>query len=157
MSTKDEKNTNGVNAKLCSFKSVFNEEFPVNRKNWKGEDERIQAKIDKIIIPIIQRDYAQGRENEEKRRNAFLDRLRKAVDEKEPSPITLDFVYGKIKADDEMKECVMEPLDGQQRLTTLFLLHWYAAKKDKIECQEFMSKFTYRTRYSAESFCKELV
>ena len=33
----------------------------------------------------------------------------------------LDFVYG------DVKDGVLRPLDGQQRLTTLFLLHWYVA------------------------------
>ena len=35
--------------------------------------------------------------------------------------MALDFVYGDVKAG------VLRPLDGQQRLTTLFLLHWYVA------------------------------
>ena len=54
-------------------------------------------------------------------RERFIEALYKAVTE---NPITLDFVYGDID-----KEGNMTPLDGQQRLTTLFLLHWYAAKK----------------------------
>ena len=50
-------------------------------------------------------------------------------------------------------------IDGQQRLTTLFLLHWYAAKKEKISKDKyaFLSKFSYETRYSARYFCDELV
>lgn len=53
----------------------------------------------------------------------------------------------------------MTPLDGQQRLTTLFLLHWYAAKKEKISDDKyaFLSRFSYETRYSARYFCAELV
>ncbi len=53
-------------------------------------------------------------------RNRFLDALKNAITS---TPITLDFVYGDIDA-----EGTLTPLDGQQRLTTLFLLHWYAAK-----------------------------
>lgn len=77
-------------------------------------------KVNKISIPIIQRDYAQGRKTADivRVRNRFLDSLHDALDE---DPITLDFVYGDI--DDKG---VLTPLDGQQRLTTLFLLHWYA-------------------------------
>ena len=45
-------------------------------------------------------------------------------------PVTLDFVYGDIDANG-----VMTPLDGQQRLTTLFLLHWYAARKSARFCR----------------------
>lgn len=68
--------------------------------------------------------------------------------------ITLDFVYGDIDANG-----VMTPLDGQQRLTTLFLLHWYAARKDKVPEEEcaFLNNFSYETRYSARDFCDCLI
>ena len=117
-----------------------------------GEDqETVQLK--KIVIPIIQRDYAQGRSGAEvsRIRERFLESLYRSVTEK---PITLDFVYGDI--DDGGN---MIPLDGQQRLTTLFLLHWYAAKKANIPEEEygFLKKFSYDTRYSARRFCIELV
>ncbi len=129
---------------LHSFMDIFDTTF--------GEDqEAVQLK--KIIIPIIQRDYAQGRKGPDvsRVRSRFLESLYKAVTEK---PITLDFVYGDI--DDEGN---MIPLDGQQRLTTLFLLHWYAAKKGNIpeEEYEFMRRFSYETRYSARYFCTDLV
>lgn len=129
---------------LHSFMDIFDSTF--------GEDqEAVQLK--KIIIPIIQRDYAQGRKGSEvtRVRERFLESLYKAITEK---PITLDFVYGDI--DDEG---TMTPLDGQQRLTTLFLLHWYAAKKGNIleEDYNFLKKFSYETRYSARYFCIDLV
>lgn len=38
--------------------------------------------------------------------------------------INLDFIYGNLDGDTFL------PLDGQQRLTTLFLLHWYAYEKE---------------------------
>lgn len=108
--------------------------------------------IQKIVIPIIQRDYAQGRltPNINRVRNRFLEALHNAVVN---TPITLDFVYGDIDADG-----VMTPLDGQQRLTTLFLLHWYAAKKANVPAEqcEFLYRFGYETRYSARYFCREL-
>lgn len=110
-------------------------------------------KVNKISIPIIQRDYAQGRKTADivRVRNRFLDSLHDALDK---TPITLDFVYGDI--DDKG---VMIPLDGQQRLTTLFLLHWYAAKKEGVVADEyaFLKDFSYETRYSAREFCEELV
>lgn len=58
-----------------------------------------------------------------------------------------------------------EPLDGQQRLTTLFLLHWYLASLDR-KFDEFRSWitlpsggscFTYRTRPAAREFFDALV
>src|SRR5699024_7472192 len=110
-------------------------------------------KVQKIVIPIIQRDYAQGRETPEitRIRTRFLDSLYTALSEEQ---ITLDFIYGDIDA-----AGVMTPLDGQQRLTTLFLLHWYAAKKEMIAENEysFLNNFSYETRYSAREFCAELI
>ena len=105
-----------------SFIDIFNTEFLVGRD---------AVKLQKIVIPIIQRDYAQGRKDPEveRVRNRFLDALHRAVTEK---PLTLDFIYGDIDANG-----VMTPLDGQQRLTTLFLLHWYAAKKSRLPADEY--------------------
>jgi len=45
------------------------------------------------------------------------------------------------------------PLDGQQRLTTLFLLHWYIAiKLAKKEALKILSNFSYATRQSSTDF-----
>lgn len=80
-----------------------------------------------IQIPIIQRDYAQGRGDDEinEIRNNFLETiLSNLLQEK---TLHLDFVYGSIKP--QTDKTVFVPLDGQQRLTTLFLLHWYLGKK----------------------------
>lgn len=116
-------------------------------------DGESSVQLNKIAIPLIQRDYAQGRmDNEVQRvRSRFLDSLYNAITKE---PITLDFIYGDID-----ENGTMTPLDGQQRLTTLFLLHWYAAKKEKISEDKyaFLSKFSYETRYSARYFCDELV
>ena len=110
----------------------------------------------KIEIPIIQRDYAQGRENKAKVRETFLNALRNSLTEE--SPISLDFVYGTVNNGKFI------PLDGQQRLTTLFLLHWYAAQKEQksADFAAFVlkgrdSKFTYKTRPSSKEFCDALM
>ena len=106
----------------------------------------------RIEIPIIQRDYAQGREDEEEIRTEFLGALYKSIDEN--ISIKLDFIYGS-KLDD-----TFQPLDGQQRLTTLFLLHWYASSKDtnpNDEIKEILKKFSYETRSSSREFCNALV
>ena len=107
-------------------------------------------KFDGIEIPIIQRDYAQGREHEEKKRERFLEALKKAV---EGNGINLDFIYGSLENNK------LIPLDGQQRLTTLFLLHWYAAKRDELaeEKWDCLRKFTYATRVSTQRFCEHLI
>lgn len=107
-----------------------------------------------IEIPLIQRDYAQGRDmpKVEDIRRRFVGALKKALINKEP--ITLDFVYGEI---DNNRTLI--PLDGQQRLTTLFLLHWYIARREGVseDKLDFLTKFSYATRYSAREFCKHLV
>jgi hypothetical protein len=108
----------------------------------------------KIEIPIIQRDYAQGRDNEKtnKIRVLFLNSLVEAI-VSEKGTLELDFVYGNVEKD------VFQPLDGQQRLTTLFLLHWFIALKtgDLLNTKNHFLKFTYETRISSREFCNELV
>ena len=110
--------------------------------------------LNKIEIPIIQRDYAQGRNVPEvnRIRKKFLTSLYKALVENKQ--LKLDFVYGDIN-----DEKILTPLDGQQRLTTLFLLHWYIGRHERIDQQklDFLKKFSYKTRYSARTFCQYLV
>ena len=104
-----------------------------------------------IEIPIIQRDYAQGRIGKEYLRVSFLKELKEALDNKE-KPLKLDFVYG------SQENNHLQPLDGQQRLTTLWLLHWYIAlKAGKLgEASEILKKFSYETRISSREFCENL-
>lgn len=112
----------------------------------------------KIVIPIIQRDYAQGRTNDKvvKIRSKFLDALFHALNN--PSQhIELDFIYGYNLDNSNPKSFI--PLDGQQRLTTLFLLHWYAAfRENKQEASSpVLINFTYEVRHSSKVFCESLV
>jgi hypothetical protein len=113
-----------------------------------------------VEIPIIQRDYAQGRKGKEELRRKFLTDLKSALDSKyDKTELKLDFVYGS-KENDRLN-----PLDGQQRLTTLWLLHWYIAykagklRKEKEELSKeskSLKKFTYETRISSREFCEHL-
>ena len=107
-------------------------------------------KENKIEIPIIQRDYAQGREGKEYLRQTFLESLKNALDKNEV--LKLDFVYG------STENGALQPLDGQQRLTTLWILHWYIAMRaGKLhEAGAALKKFTYETRISSREFCEEL-
>lgn len=104
-----------------------------------------------IEIPIIQRDYAQGRLGKENLRKNFLKDLKNALGGGET--MKLDFVYG------SMENGNLNPLDGQQRLTTLWLLHWYVALRagelSEDNCKIFR-KFTYETRISSREFCQNL-
>ncbi|MCR5496016.1 MAG: DUF262 domain-containing protein [Treponema sp.] len=109
----------------------------------------------KIKIPIIQRDYAQGRFDEENIREQFIQYLKEALESHDDEPRILDFVYGSKNLDSIL------PLDGQQRLTTLWLLHWYIALKKETPITEdeknVFLKFTYETRESSRLFTQNLV
>lgn len=102
-----------------------------------------------IEIPIVQRDYAQGRVGKEYLRKNFLTSLKQALD---GETLKLDFVYGSVENN------ALQPLDGQQRLTTLWLLHWYIALfADKYEeAFNILSKFSYETRISSREFMQNL-
>ena len=114
-------------------------------------------KTNNVEIPIIQRDYAQGRVGKEKLREKFLKDLKNALDTEKI--LKLDFVYGSVERNK------INPLDGQQRLTTLWLLHWFIAYKSGIlekgiENEKVVSnifkKFSYETRVSSREFCEKL-
>lgn len=106
-----------------------------------------------VVIPVLQRDYAQGRKGKEDLRNRFLCNIKDSLcNIKE---LKLDFVYGSVENGQ------MSPLDGQQRLTTLWLLHWFVAfragkLKDQNTCHR-LTKFYYATRPSSTEFCRRLV
>ena len=116
----------------------------------------------RVVIPIIQREYAQGRTGAQtvEVRNKFLDALYGYLEAGRPFR-DLDFIYGNL-CDGEFV-----PLDGQQRLTTLFLLHYYLmeASGDEELKREYhdnlvrggRSQFTYKTRQSASDFCDALM
>lgn len=108
--------------------------------------------IARVRIPLIQRDYAQGRSGRqvEEIRNTFLDVLHDAV--VHDRTVSLDFVYGDVDDDGTLL-----PLDGQQRLTTLFLLHWYVCvRSGGRPLDQAWHRFSYDTRPSARRFCERL-
>lgn len=129
---------------LYTFKNLIGSNFLISEES--------SITIEDIIIPRIQRDYAQGRtgKSETMVRERFLTALHESLQNKKN--ITLDFVYG------DVENGKLTLLDGQQRLTTLFLLHWYAAKKENIEKSKcnFLNHFSYDTRFSSRDFCKAI-
>lgn len=106
-----------------------------------------------VVIPMIQRDYAQGRSSASEIRKSFVKTIHDALTA--DRELNLDFVYGSYeKMDDNI---AFIPLDGQQRLTTLFLLHWLVARREKItEGSDFLERFTYKTRHTTRAFCEFL-
>ncbi len=134
---------NPTSKKLDFLQLLSNDKVIAESETWQP--------LSKIEIPIIQRDYAQGREGKEELRKNFLTALREVVNDKS---LELDFVYGSVK------NKILQPLDGQQRLTTLFLLHWFVAvKENKLddELKKLLTKFTYETRTSSREFCNDLI
>jgi len=107
--------------------------------------------FDVIEVPIIQRDYAQGRQDDHAKmvRCTLLKDIESTISGKTKS-LDLNFVYGKT----ENKKFI--PIDGQQRLTTLFLLYLYAFHDDESKTDLFC-RFTYETRSSSRKFFKKLI
>ncbi len=122
----------------------------------------------KLVIPILQRDYAQGRTNDDTNeiRSEFLDAIYTYLEEDRTNR-DLDFIYGTLLNDKDDNHTHFIPLDGQQRLTTLFLLHWFLYQTSKNEEAKKTFKatllsgnkslFTYKTRQSSTDFCDALM
>lgn len=117
-----------------------------------GEELGGKHPIDKVEIPLIQRDFAQGRKSLEvdRIRRDFLQELSSAV--RGNKNLELDFIYG-IQEGDRFA-----PLDGQQRLTTLFLLHWMVAtRRGALGGSQPWTNFSYATRPSARIFSERII
>lgn len=113
----------------------------------------------RVMIPQIQRDYAQGRESEFELRKGFIGKIGQTLSE-DDEVLNLDFIYGYTESSGGSRE-VFIPLDGQQRLTTLWLMHWLLAPRTELgvreDVKEYLSQFTYETRISSKRFCVALV
>ena len=116
-----------------------------------------------IVVPVIQRDYVQGRaktsSHVEDALNKLLSDMRNAIESGagicDSEKLNLNFIYGQ----QENKE--FPPVDGQQRLTTLFLLHLYAfwreRDKNSAELETLGKKFRYETRETTRIFIQEIL
>ncbi len=123
---------------MITIKELFNTEISINKK------------INRIEIPEIQRDYIQGLEEYSNKLDKFLDVLFNALSSK--NKCSLDFIYGNINEDG-----VFEPIDGQQRITTLALLYYYIENvcNENINNNIF-NKIVYKTKNTATDFCELL-
>lgn len=138
---------NELNEQQCDTKYTF----------WKLLSEY------QVEIPIIQRDYAQGRNSAKTIRDELLNSIYDAL--VNGKSIDFDFVYGSTQECKSKEDTApninkkLYPLDGQQRLTTFYLLHWYLAQKEKRmeEARVVLKNFTYTTRISSRDFCEMLV
>lgn len=103
----------------------------------------------KVIVPILQRDYAQGRKTQMGLANLFLDSIFDVLNGSK-SNLHIDFVYGY----EEKQKFLL--IDGQQRITTLWLLHFYLNRLIGGTLDE-LCNFTYSVRKSSRNFCRELL
>ena len=101
-----------------------------------------------ILIPALQRDYVQGGRNDII--NSFLDKLVLALLGKEK--LDLNYIYGSFEI--EKAEKYFVPIDGQQRLITLWLFHLYLFNLIK---QPFNVRLQFMSREFANSFTEKLM
>lgn len=136
-----------------TYIDLFNKKLDLNKEK--------QVEVSEIVIPKIQRPYAQGRTDAVSTyvRNTLLDELFENF--KTDEVFDFNFIYGIIRPSND--DYVMELLDGQQRMTTLFLLYWYIANKELTEdneedkiIREALNRFVYETRSTATVFCHKL-
>lgn len=110
-----------------------------------------------IVIPKIQRDFAYGRANNEDNRKKFLETLSEKIAPGNTADLELDFVFGRY----DKHTSTFEPIDGQQRLTILFLLHVYLSKRNAAHLGtidlDYLGEFRYETRDSSLEFCRKLI
>lgn len=108
----------------------------------------------KIQVPYYQRDYAQGRTDRriDNIRKVFVEELYQAIQGERQCHLGL--VFGSYDTDNSTFIAV----DGQQRLTTVFLLHWYVAwKEDRLgDCQKLSKNFSWDTRSYSSQFVELL-
>ncbi len=103
-----------------------------------------------IVIPCYQRDYAQGREDKNAAdiRANFIKDIQNAIANKEE--LNINLVFGS----ENNKQFI--PVDGQQRLTMLFFVHWYIALKANMlsdrNIKVIFKKFKYKTRSTTVDF-----
>lgn len=98
---------------------------------------------DIIKVPRLQRDYVQGTNTGVK--EGFCQSIISAIDKDNRIPMDLNFVYGL------HENQYFIPIDGQQRLTTLWILHLYIHSRSS--SIDEICQFQYFTRDSARLFC----
>lgn len=107
-----------------------------------------------IIIPQLQRDYVQGQR--EDIISPLLSSLIDAITDQSKDDVHLNYIYGYSTEEDGHSGFI--PIDGQQRLTTLWLLHLYIHSKFPQLCGggKFGVNLVFRAREYAGHFTSEL-
>ena len=114
-----------------------------------------------ILIPRIQRDYIQYRTGKVKTNlERFVNKLITTIVVGNCS-INLNFIYGnatKKHLSNNLSIDSFNPIDGQQRLTTLFLLHFYIFNEAGSPLKkDLKNSFFYDTRSTTQLFLDTLI
>ena len=75
--------------KLYTFKEIMTDGILV-----KQGEKLVPKKIDEVLIPMIQRPYAQGRKSQESIRSKFLTDIFTALCDEDTKQLELNFLYG---------------------------------------------------------------
>lgn len=136
--------------KLYSFRELLDRGLQADDANEASQS------IGKILIPRIQRSYAQGRPEEDQVRDSILAEMFSAMTDGKEA--VFSFIYGSLQQAHK-KGRAFELLDGQQRLTTLFLLHTYIyIKEGRTDLARAMKeRFSYETRTTSHEFINRLL
>lgn len=110
-----------------------------------------------LVMPSYQRSYAQGRDNHRDNivLDLFINNITDVLTSEEGKKLSLDYVYGNIRESDGVS--ILFPVDGQQRLTTLFLFYVCCLKDKKDEEKEFLKKFRYEVHPETCAFLDLLI
>ncbi|MEI0526112.1 DUF262 domain-containing protein [Brachyspira murdochii] len=105
-----------------------------------------------VVIPMLQRDYVQGKKSKISIAEAFLHNIFGVLDGNQ-NKLHIDFIYGYLEDNNFIL------IDGQQRVTTLWLLYLiiYKINNDFDNIKKLLSNFSYRIRESSSKFCKNLI
>ncbi|QXP79820.1 MULTISPECIES: DUF262 domain-containing protein [Winogradskyella] len=163
------------NSTLWSILNQFGIEIPPIQRDFAQGRETVHAtKVRKGFLDSICKaldkneplslDFVYGKvyglKNEEenrKNKNAIQSLVNSVRDYALTVDLTLKDIVVEDKSSEKSDIVYLIPLDGQQRLTTLFLMYWYIAKRiGNLEGLNILSRFRYKTRKSSTSFLKLL-
>lgn len=112
-------------------------------------------KNEKLSVDFVYGKIYGLKNEEEHRRNKRA--IQSLINSVKDYALTVDLIIDNLdikdKSGDQADLVYLVPLDGQQRLTTLFLLHWYIAKKLGLANElRILNRFRYKTRRSSTAF-----
>jgi len=114
-----------------------------------------------ICIPAIQREYVQGYDDEKINivRKDFIKNIFDAIIENKV--LDIGIIYGYIQNEENESKPVFFPVDGQQRITTMYIIYWCLSiiKEEASDDIDIFGGKTlqYEARNSTARFFKELV